>query len=420
MRGKNALFACLAAVALVAVGCSSSSKSSSNAPTGSAGGSGGSGQTYTLGVITDLTGPIASAGRTTPLGIKAGVGLVNSEGYKIKYIVTDTGSSPAGALTAAQKLVLQDHVFAVLALSGLTFAAAPFLTSHGIPVVGSANDSTEWITSRNMFSVFGTEDYTKVASTFGNFFKDVGATNLASLGYSISPSSSEAAKGAAISAQKAGIKVGYLNANLPFGTTNVGPLVLAMKNAGVDSFVAAIDENAAFLILSAMHQEGVNLKAPLLSVGYGADLTSAGPGAEQAAQKAYFTLSFEPAEMHTAATEKFQKAMQQYAGVTGDPSLSEYVAYAAVDGFVTGLKAAGSKPTQASFINTMLGIRQYNAAGLFGSHSIGFAMDQRGQAQGADNCVWVTQYSGTAFHLVSGADPVCGSIIPGAKVSGSS
>jgi branched-chain amino acid transport system substrate-binding protein len=419
MRPRKALLAALAAAALVAVGCGSSTsgKSSANAPTGA---SGGSGQTYTLGVLTDLTGPIASAGRTTPLGIKAGVGLVNSEGYNIKYVVADTGSSPAGALAGAQKLVLQDHVFAVLALSGLTFAAAPFLTSHGIPVVGSANDSTEWIGSRNMFSVFGTEDYTKVASTFGTFFKNIGVTNLASLGYSISPSSSEAAKGAAISAQQAGVKVGYLNANLPFGTTNVGPVVLAMKNAGVNGFVAAIDENAAFLILSAMHQQGVNLKAPLLSVGYGADLTSAGPGAEQAAQGAYFTLSFEPVEMHTAATERFQKAMQQYAGVSGDPSLSEYIAYVAVDGFVTGLKAAGSHPTQAQFINTMLGIRQYNAAGLFGSHSIGFGMNQRGQAAGADNCVWVAQYSGTTFHLVSGADPVCGTILPGQRVSSSS
>jgi branched-chain amino acid transport system substrate-binding protein len=417
MRKKRGLFALLAAVALVVAGCGSSGAKSSNAPTGA---SGGSGQTYTLGVLTDLTGPIASAGRTTPLGIKAGVGVVNSQGYKIKFVVADTGSSPAGALTGAQKLVLQDHVFAVLALSGLTFAAASFLTSHGIPVVGSANDSTEWITSRNMFSVFGTEDYTKVGSTFGTFFKNIGVTNLASLGYSISPSSSEAAKGAAISAQHAGVKVGYLNANLPFGTTNVGPEVLAMKNAGIDGFIAAIDENASFLILSAMRQQGILLKAPLLSVGYGADLTSAGPGAEQAAQGAYFTLSFEPVEMHTAATDRFQKAMQQYAGVTGDPSLSEYVAYVAVDGFVTGLKAAGAHPTQASFINTMLGIRQYNAAGLYGSHSIGFGMDQRGQAAGADNCIWVTQYSGTTFHLVSGADPVCGTIIPGAKVSSSS
>jgi branched-chain amino acid transport system substrate-binding protein len=47
-------------------------------------------------------------------------------------------------------------------------------------------------------------------------------------------------------------------------------------------------------------------------------------------------------------------------------------------------------------------------------------MNQRGQAAGADNCTWVTQYSGSSFHLIPGADPICGSVIPGKTVSGSS
>jgi branched-chain amino acid transport system substrate-binding protein len=94
--------------------------------------------------------------------------------------------------------------------------------------------------------------------------------------------------------------------------------------------------------------------------------------------------------------------------------------YATVDGFVTGLKAAGSNPTATSFTNAMLGITKYNAAGLYGSHSIGFSMAQRGQFSGADNCVWFTQYQGTTFHLVPGAVPLCGQTIPGVRVSASS
>jgi branched-chain amino acid transport system substrate-binding protein len=65
----------------------------------------------------------------------------------------------------------------------------------------------------------------------------------------------------------------------------------------------------------------------------------------------------------------------------------------------------------------MLKIRDWNAAGLFGSHSIGFAMDQRGLGSGADNCLWLTRYSGTTFHLVSGADPICGKVLPGKTVA---
>jgi branched-chain amino acid transport system substrate-binding protein len=371
-------------------------------------------------VLTDLTGLAASAESTTPVGVKAGVGLVNSEGYHIKYVVADAASSPAGALAAAQRLVAQDHVFAVIAVSGLTFAAAPYLASHGIPVLGAATDGPEWITTRNMFSVFGTQDFTKVETTDGLFFKSVGVTNLASLGYGIVPSAAESSKGAAVSAQEAGIKVGYLNANFPFGSTNVEPVALAMKAAGVDGFTGSVEENTSFALVEALKQLGVNLKAVLFAVGYGADLEQGGPGAKQAAQGDYFGVSYEPVEMQTPATQRFQNALKTYAGVTGDPSLNEYIGYASVDGLVAGLKAAGSNPTQASFINAMLGIRSYDAAGLFGSHTIGFGMDQRGQAAGAGNCLWVTKYVGDSFQLVPGADPVCGTVIPGKTVSSSS
>jgi branched-chain amino acid transport system substrate-binding protein len=408
-RGTKAWVVSLLSVVTIASACGSSH---------TAAGSGAS-QAYTLGVLTDLTGVASSAESTTPLGVKAGVGLANSEGYHIKYEVVDAESSPTGALTAARKMVEQDHVFAVIAVSGLTFAAAGYLTSHGVPVIGANTDGVEWIASRNMFSVFGTSDYTRVASTTGQFFKMEGATNIATLGYSIVPSAAESAKGDAVSAEAAGLKAGYVNANFPFGGTNVEPVALAMKQDGVDGYTGAVEENTSFALIEALRQLGIPLKVALISVGYGADLVQGGPGAEQAAQGVYFTVSFEPVEMHTAATERLQSALQKYAGVPGDPSLNEYIGYASVDAFVTGLKAAGAHPTQASLINALLGIRHYDAAGLYGSHSIGFAMDQRGLAQGADNCIWVTRYEGTSFHLIPGAEPLCGTILPGKRVSAS-
>ena len=435
-RGKW-LAAAAAALMTVAAGCSSSSKSagsssSTSAPGSSAStspgssasagstGSSASSKTYTLGVLTDLTGAAASVAKSTPIGVKAGVGLANSEGYHLKYVVADTGSTPAGALTAAERLVDQDHVFAVIAVSGLTFGAAPFLTAHHIPVIGSASDASEWITTPNMFSIIGTEDYTKVYSTFGDFFKLEGATNIASLGYSISPSSSESAKGTALSAEAAGLKVGYLNANFPFGGTDTGPVALAMKSAGVDGFTGAIELNTFLSLAVALRQEGVSLKVPLTATGYGGDLLQGGPGATQSAQGVYFLSSYEPIEMHTAATERFANALSTYAGVTTDPTSNEYWGYVSVDAFVTGLKAAGTNPTQQQYINAMLGIHDYNAAGLYGTHSIGFALSDRGQALNADNCIWVAQYSGSSFHLISGAEPICGAVVPGKQVSASS
>ena len=141
--------------------------------------------------------------------------------------------------------------------------------------------------------------------------------------------------------------------------------------------------------------------------------------AEQQAQGAYFGTLFEPIELHTASTQRLVSAMQKYADVSaGQITANEIYAYMAVDAFIVGLKAAGSSPSQSSFINAMLKIRSYNGFGLYGSHTIGFAMDQRGHGTaGADNCEWMLRWSGSSFHLVPGALPSAGTVVPGKTVS---
>lgn len=406
IRRKWRGFAAVAAVMMVVTACSSTKSSSG----------GGGGTTLTVGVLTDLTGLGSTSASTLPMGVKAGVGLAATEGYHIKYVVADTATNPSQALAAAQKLVDEDHVFAVIANSSITFAAAPFLASHGIPVVGAGVDSTEWITDRNMFSVIGDLDFTRVYSVWGTILKKLGVTNLASLGYSISPSSSDTAKGDAVSAQLAGIKVGYLNADFPFGSTNVGPAALAIKSAGSNGLITAIEQNTEFALVKALRQEGAPIKVVLNSTGYGADLTSAGPGATQIAQGQYFLTSYEPMEMNTSATRKVAADMKKYAGITGDPTFGEYQGYLSVEALVQGLKAAGSHPTQASFINAMLKITNFNGEGLYGNHSVDFALAGRGTVESADDCEYITRYSGSSFHLVAGMDPICGTTVPGKKV----
>ncbi len=414
MRIATRLVAAAAAVGLVAAGCSSSSKS----PNSSAGSSSSSsGQTITVGILADLTGAGSNTAGTFPQGIKAGIGVAESEGYHIKYVEADTTTTPSGELSAAQRLVEQDHVYAVFLASVLGFTAAPYLDSKGIPVIGCACDSTEWITDRNMFSIIGTQDYTKVQTTYGLFFKAHGVTNLATVGYSIEPSSEDVAKDMALSAEHEGIKVGYINTNFPLGSTNVGPIALAMKSDGVNGLATGILTASTFAIMSALKDQGVNLKLALPPTGYGGDLIQGGPGASQAAQGAYFLATGEPVEMHTAATEAFQNALKTYAGVNGEPTFSEYLGYMSVAALVQGLRAAGKNATQAQLINAMLGITNFNGAGLYDTHSVSFAMQDRGKVASADNCLWFTQYQGTTFHLVPGEDPLCGQNLPGETVS---
>jgi ABC-type branched-subunit amino acid transport system substrate-binding protein len=394
---------------MMAAGCSSGSSSGTS--------SSSSGKTYTIGVLTDLTGPAASSQSTTPQGVKAGTVYAKSHGYTINYVVADTGTNPSTALTAAQKLVQQDHVLAVVANSAITFAAAPYLTSQNIPVVGISSDGPEWIGSKNMFSAAGFLDTTLVTTTYGQYAKMQGGTTIGTLGYGISPTSSENAKSVAVSAQQAGLKQGYVNANLPFGSTNVQPAALAMKAAGVDAVLAAADPNTNFALITALRQVGANPKVAFFATGYGSDLQQAGPNAQQVAQGISFLIPWEPVELNTAATQQFQTALKS-AGVSTEPTFSEYAGYTSVALLVQGLQGAGSNPSQSSLISALSHVTNFDAAGLFGSHSVNIS--QRVGSLGPDNCYWFTKYNGSTFEPVSGAVPLCGTVVQGKTVSPSS
>jgi ABC-type branched-subunit amino acid transport system substrate-binding protein len=413
MFRSSKVFAIVAIATLVAAGCSSNKNSTSGGGT-TPGSTAGGGKTITVGVLTDLTGPAASGNKTSPLGARAGAVVAAQNGFNIKIVEGDSQTSPSAVLNAAKTLVEQDHVNVVLAVSALTFGAADYLTQHGVPVVGVAEDGSEWTTHANMFSAYGFQDSTKVSTTFGQFMKMEGVTTVGTLGYGISPQSANAAKGSAASAVAAGLKAPYVNANFQFGGTNVAPVALQMKSDGVDGFTSTTDPNTSFALVTGLRQAGDNPKVALLPDGYGGDLLQAGPGAIQSGQGVYFSLSFEPVEMHTPATDKFQNALKSV-GVTGDPTYGEYSGYASIALLVQALQSAGSNPSSAAIITALNGVTGFDAWGLFGTHTLSMA-DRAASATGVDSCLWMAKLSGSGFVLVPGADPICGSVIPGKTV----
>jgi ABC-type branched-subunit amino acid transport system substrate-binding protein len=361
-------------------------------------------------VLTDVTGPASSANKTFVDGVRAGTVYASRSGYTVKYVVADTATNPTTALTAAQKLVTEDHVTAVLATSAVLFTTWSYLTARNVPVIGLAADGPEWITSKNMFAVTGPLQQTKVATTLGNIFQLLGVTNLATLGYSVAPVSAEAASSGALSAQNAGIKVGYLNTKFPFGSTDVGPEVLAMKDAGIDGLYPTVDPNTAFALIAGLRNQNVSLKAALLPTGYGGDLLQAGPGALDNAQGVYFNMPYEPVEMRTTATRQLEADFTS-AKISGAPTFSSYNGYVAVGLLVRALKAAGGDPAPASLITALSAIHDWDAMGLFGGHKVDIN-DRVNIVAGADNCTWITKLEGNAFTLVPHADPVCGDLVP--------
>jgi branched-chain amino acid transport system substrate-binding protein len=229
----------------------------------------------------------------------------------------------------------------VIAVSSVTFSAAPFFKAQDTPVIGVAQDASEWQTDTNMFSVYGIPTDESGEHDSGAVLEEPGShqPGLDRLRHLAVVGGGRRRGGCLGSAR--GIKVGYVNAAFPFGSTNVAPIALAMKAAGINGFTAATDPNTAYALLAALKNLGVHLKAVLLYTGYGRDVTNqASPAEQQAAQGVSFENPYEVMEQNTPATKQFAADLKS-AGIKGLPTQSEYNGYESVGMLLQGLKAAG-------------------------------------------------------------------------------
>lgn len=417
---KAVAVASLATVATLAAACGSSSSGGSPSGGGNSS-SAGSGAPIKIGVVTSLTGSAASGFTGTEAGVKAAIGAANAaggiNGHKITYEMLDDQSSATGAASAVRKGIQQDHDFALLSVSSDFFGAYQIATKAKEPVVGSGFDGgPEWLDIKDnptMFDVLGGVDYAKVGNTIGLALKKMGVTKVGSVGYIESPSASEAAKAAVVSAQAVGIKKGYL-ANVHFGTTDVGPQVLGIKNSGTNGVVLPVVPSTGFAILGGLAQAGAHINASVLLTGYGGDLLES-KQAVQAAQGDYFATDDQPVELKTPATKKFQHNLKLYAGYSGIPTFSQYQGYQTASLFLFGLQKAGANPTQASFVSNLRN-STWDENGLtqpIDMSTTGTIAD----AAGPGNCLYFPQLVGKKFVVKKALNPVCGQIIPNKTVS---
>jgi branched-chain amino acid transport system substrate-binding protein len=420
---RRRLLGCAAlavAVCTAVAACSSSGGSTSSSSTSTGTSTGPSAKasgpkSITIGFVTDLTGSASSGFLTSKLGIDAYLNQINAaggvNGIKIKYILADTNSTPTGALTAVQKLVQQDNVFAIVENSSDFFGAEPYALQQGIPVVGSGIDGPYWGSSKdtNIYDSSGptNEDYYLAAQA--QFMKSQGVTACGSLGYASSPSSALAAEGFIKSCEAAGLKGAYLNTQFPFGSTNIQPIALAMKAAGVDGLWLPTVPSTSFALIVTLELMGVHLKASLLPTGYGGDIL-----ASKAAVQAGQGIDFEPigvqAEANTAGTR--QRAADLAAvGVKTDPTFAEQEAFLTLAAFVAGLKAAGSNPTRQSFMAAMNKITNFTADGLL-TPPVSFR-----QYTPNNGCLYVVKLTGAKFVELPNM-PLCGKEVKFSNVTG--
>lgn len=110
---------------------------------------------FKIGVITSLSGDLATGASVTKRGYDLWAKAVNAQGgieikgkkYPVRLVYGDDQSQPAQAASAAERLAAQEKVDAVLGpyASGTTIAAAPVLEKYKVPMItGSAESPLIW------------------------------------------------------------------------------------------------------------------------------------------------------------------------------------------------------------------------------------------------------------------------------------
>ena len=324
-----------------------------------------------IGFIYPATGVAASISASALGGFEARVDRQNAaggiNGRKIVVVSRDDASSGAN-LTAAQDLVENEHVFAVVNASPFAFLSYRWLLEHGVPMIGNGADGTYYqqqgnedvLSSAGNGLPFGDSTYDTVARAM----KKLGVKKAAVLAYGAASSSVATAKAfMSFAVPGVGLDPVYTNTSVDFGSSDVGPLVLGIKNSGADGVYLPMAAATNIAVAQGLQQNGVDMKATVLATGYGQDFLDS-PAAKVLPSSAIFAAPGKPVELKDAATKRFQSDLKKYAKVTGVPDFGQYSGYEIGDFTVVSLQKAGNPPTRQGLIDGSHSIRSYDAAGL--------------------------------------------------------
>jgi branched-chain amino acid transport system substrate-binding protein len=372
----------------------------------------------TLGYISSQTGVAAATHKNAHKSCQARVDAQNADGgvngRKINLQIIDDKSS-AENLTAAKDLVQNRDVFAVIDNSAFAFLSYRFLKDSGVPMIGGGFDGSYYYDQGNENIISALGNGTPVPGltydTSTRLMKQMGAKKVAAVGYGVSPSSSEAAKATeTYGADAVGLKGVYLNNNVDFGTTDVGPLVLGIKNSGADGLYLPLDADTNFAIVQSLQQNGVDMKSNILATGYSQDLLDQ-PIAQTIKPTDVMFTGYRPVELGGKAIKTFQSNLKKYVGLIGVPDYGTYTGYIACDMAIMGLQNAGKNPTRQGFVDA---IRKTNNGKYDGAGLLCAPLDLSYAAFGKvapTTCTWFVTVKDGKFKVLNKGKPYTGKLV---------
>jgi branched-chain amino acid transport system substrate-binding protein len=308
-----------------------------------------------IGSIQDLSGPLAGFGKQVRLGMMLRVDEVNEQGgingRKVKLLIEDSGYDPRRAVLAAQKLVNQDKIFAMVAHIGTAqnMAAMPVQFQKNVvnffPVTAA----------REMYEPFHKLKYSFAATYFDQMrqavpalVKEKGAKQICTM-YQDDEFGLEVFRGAEAGLKEAGLQFAEVT-TYKRGATDFASQMQKLASAKCDFVVMGtiiretiggiatarrLGFNPTFVGSSAAYTDLIHkLGGPAMN-GFYATMTSQHPYLDEASQPIRFWAN------------KYKTMFNE------DPTVFSAYGYGAVDSYLRAVEKAGANLTTETFIKAM-------------------------------------------------------------------
>jgi branched-chain amino acid transport system substrate-binding protein len=330
-----------------------------------------------IGSIQDLSGPLAGFGKQVRLGMMLRVDEVNEQGgvngRKVKLLVEDSGYDPRRAVLAAQKLVNQDKIFAMVAHIGTAqnMAAMPVQFQKNVvnffPVTAA----------REMYEPFHKLKYSFAATYYDQMrqavptlIKEKGAKQICAM-YQDDEFGLEVFRGAEAGLKEAGLQFAEVT-TYKRGATDFASQMQKLASAKCDFVVMGtiiretiggiatarrLGFNPTFVGSSAAYTDLIHkLGGPAMN-GFYATMTSQHPYLDEASQPIRFWAN------------KYKTMFNE------DPTVFSAYGYGAVDSYLRAVEKAGANLTTETFIKAMDTMKI--PSDIFGSPEMTFSPTKR-------------------------------------------
>ena len=308
-----------------------------------------------VGSIQDLSGPLAGFGKQIRLGMLLRVDEINEQGgvngRKLKLLIEDSGYDPKKAVLAAQKLVNQDKIFAMVGHLGTAQnnAAMPVQFEKNVLNFYPVTAAREMYEPFNRLKyAFAATYYDQMRTTLPILVKEKGAKKVCTI-YQDDEFGLEVFRGA-----EAGLKT----MNMEFaektsykrGATDFSSQVARMKAASCDLVVLGTIIRETIGTIGESRKTGFNPVFFGSSASY-TDLIHKLGG--KAMDGLYATMTVKNPYLDDASKDVAFWANKYKTKFTEDPTVFSVYGYNVIDSFAKAAQKGGANLTTDSFIKAM-------------------------------------------------------------------